>query len=347
MEQSEIEQRLATSLTHIEKLATLNQTPNIKLVELKHEIEQHGKEQLQQLEQRDVIALNKNANAELLLEAIVMTDGSRPAFLIAGDRVDLDSNPKGNWKQLITVSGSLLEDAITCVGRIESAIYEHRYYGTGFLIADDLLMTNLHVLQAIATLNTDGHWQLKPTMQVNFGREKNGHQNKNIRLIIDVVYYGPSSGAHGKVDTALLKLNQVKDEFLPRKLISPSPDLPAANEIVYVIGYPGPSEPGTYSNWILNQLFADGYGYKRLSPGIILPPGPAGRAIRFTHDATTMGGNSGSPVIQATSMLTATGLHYAGSPGRANFAHALAAIKSITGGPNNKQFSEILGDYGI
>jgi len=347
MQEAEIEERIATSLTHIEKLATQNKAPNIRLVELKQEIEQHGKELLQQLEQRDVIALNKNANAELLLEAIVMTDGSRPTFLLANDRVDFDSNPKGNWEQQITASGPLIEDAITCVGRIESAIDERYYFGTGFLIANNLLITNLHVLQEIATLRTDGNWQLSHIVQVNFGREKNGWQVKNVRKINAVVYYGPFSGTNGKVDMALLQLDNVEDQFLPRRLISPSLELPAADEVIYVIGYPGPPEAGIYSNTILSQLFADGYGFKRLSPGLVQSSGPITDAIRFTHDATTMGGNSGSPVLKAGAVLTATGLHYAGAPSYANFAHALSAIRSIAGGPNTKQFSEILGDYGV
>ena len=48
----------------------------------------------------------------------------------------------------------------------------------------------------------------------------------------------------------------------------------------------------------------------------------------FTHDATTLGGNSGSTAIRVMSPLGVAGLHFGGATLTANFAHSLAAVKA-------------------
>ena len=69
---------------------------------------------------------------------------------------------------------------------------------------------------------------------------------------------------------------------------------------------------------------------KRLAPGVTHRPLGSLRGDKrrwvFGHDATTLGGSSGSPALAWTG--TAFGLHFAGRSIDTNCAHAVSAITS-------------------
>jgi hypothetical protein len=106
--------------------------------------------------------------------------------------------------------------------------------------------------------------------------------------------------------------------------------LPGRN--VYVLGYPAPD----YRNDVAVQrsIFGDRYFVKRMQPGAGMPP-PAGAIFRMEpcstgaeqedvmfHDASTLGGNSGSCVVDLESNQV-MGLHFAGQYMQYNEAVAL------------------------
>jgi hypothetical protein len=98
---------------------------------------------------------------------------------------------------------------------------------------------------------------------------------------------------------------------------------------VYVVGYPGDEHSTTPD--MFAQLFAGVKSFKRLAPGRIT--GAAGdladdpRAWILTHDASTLGGNSGSALADYDQDgRTLLGLHFAGQHARQNWAHALERI---------------------
>jgi V8-like Glu-specific endopeptidase len=53
-----------------------------------------------------------------------------------------------------------------------------------------------------------------------------------------------------------------------------------------------------------------------------------GKSWVFNHDATTLGGNSGSAAFDLDGTIAIVGLHFAGDWLRANHAHAVAAVKA-------------------
>jgi serine protease len=55
----------------------------------------------------------------------------------------------------------------------------------------------------------------------------------------------------------------------------------------------------------------------------------------MSHDATTLGGNSGSIVVSVNVGLPACALHFAGAPLTANYAHALSAVRASGVLPND------------
>jgi hypothetical protein len=74
------------------------------------------------------------------------------------------------------------------------------------------------------------------------------------------------------------------------------------------------------------------FGVRYLSPGLVmqtptqlLPDSP--RPWVFTHDATSLGGNSGSCVLSFNHQLDVAGLHFAGDWLRANYAHAIPDVR--------------------
>ncbi len=117
----------------------------------------------------------------------------------------------------------------------------------------------------------------------------------------------------------------------------PNTDGPVGNlDAVYVIGFPGP--PAFFGgvddgvNWrkIYRTLFGNLYGVKRFAPGIVHKPlGTLTGDIRgwvFGHDATTLGGSSGSPIVGfVDGKLAAFGLHFASASEFTNSAHAFSA----------------------
>ena len=117
----------------------------------------------------------------------------------------------------------------------------------------------------------------------------------------------------------------------PLTLMSRDPG-PLEGGSVYVLGYPAPD----YRNDTVVQrsIFGDRYFVKRLQPGAAMAP-PADAIIRMEpcssgagpddvmfHDAPTLGGNSGSCVVDLDSHQV-IGLHFAGRYMQYNEAVAL------------------------
>ena len=113
----------------------------------------------------------------------------------------------------------------------------------------------------------------------------------------------------------------------------------ARRKEIMVVGYPArpATLPTTESGDIdmavakrLVELFGADYGNKYASPGEIdlTTGGIPGDTPHWTmtHDATTLGGNSGSCVIGFDEPLAVLGLHFGGSWRRENYAHVVTAL---------------------
>lgn len=282
--------------------------------------------------------LSRNPEKTSLLEVIVRTDGSRPSFMVRNGAVDKATSPPGTWGNLLDASADRLNEAIACVGRIN---INDEHIGTGYLIHKNLILTNRHVLQAIATFENNGQWQLAPGARIDFGYEFRARQSINPRLLKRVVFCGsqyidPHTIDHNKLDLALIELEPTAPENLPQRILSffSGTEWPEANTNIFTIGYPG--NPGldglrTY-NTLLEQLFRSTYGCKRIAPGTVIPSAGQVNPWTIAHDATTLGGNSGSVIIVAGREYAAAGLHYGGTlkAPRENWGHNLGLTMSTT-----------------
>jgi len=128
---------------------------------------------------------------------------------------------------------------------------------------------------------------------------------------LDKIIYLEETGEH-LPDLAFLQL--AKRPHLPPPVPLWTERIDTGRGVV-VIGYPARdsrNEPDA-----VTQVFGDIYDVKRLAPGLIT--GAPRKDWFFTHDCSTLGGNSGSLVADIETGR-AVGLHFGGRFGEANFA---------------------------
>ncbi len=105
------------------------------------------------------------------LEAIIL-DVGRPALLIFSGSF-LPPAPLPPWEILNQVRNNI-ESTFRSVGRIEVEGHpDMQWVGTGFLVAEDVVMTNRHVARVFSERATSGDWVFERGMQasINYGRE--------------------------------------------------------------------------------------------------------------------------------------------------------------------------------
>jgi serine protease len=287
--------------------------------------------------------------ARLAIEALILVDG-RPALPTCKGEVNLQDPEATGWVNLLSEHKSALKTICAAVGRIDLA---GGHVGTGFLIAPNLVLTNRHVAEVIAKpfrKDSGEVWLMKAgSPWIDFGREACDEAVSRFR-ILRVVAAGPDPidlrVNPKRLDAALL-------EIAPTSLSSDPQPVPVtflapqalANEEpgqVVSIGYPGapayeprgpmPTKEDEQVMASLKRIFNMTYGVKRVSPGKIVtkagvvPDG--GKSWVFTHDATTLGGASGSCVVRlAGGEARVMGLHFGGAWLAHNFAHLTAKLK--------------------
>ena len=285
------------------------------------------------LQARESLSIIGNENPEfklvekqvLALEAIVIANGTRPSL-----KYDDLKNEKqldfGEWENSFLEFKEQIVATSRSVGRIDSS-NEHR--GTGFVVAPGLIMTNRHVLLSLAEEVPDSKWNFKGSASISFGEKK-------YEILPEVAYSGfgdvNEEVDFNNIDMAILRCREIDGFFPPPLKFKQSESDVMKGRYAYIIGFPGKPGPG-YENFIvLRKLFNFEFGVKRISPGEIDSAiGDVNDDIHgrvFEHDCTTLGGSSGSPVIDFDETGTGVfGLHFAGAKRISNFAHATAVFR--------------------
>ena len=283
----------------------------------------------------------------MALEALVKLEG-RPALLVKDNgEIDFASPALGEWSALFTVRRDELKTICAAVGRIDVEFGGKWFHaGTGTLYPGGLVVTNRHVMEGFAEpLPSQGapRYILVRGTRIDFspGANDPAHQFE----IDSVVGAGTKRIGRvadpAKLDMAVLRLR-------PGSAPLPAPVSPqplALNEQIQdliAVGYP--AEP-TMSAAVdpvsgkvsakawdrLMDIYQLGYGKKYVSPGLIMAAlgtvdgDPQHWA--FSHDATTLPGNSGS-LMASLGTAGAFGLHFGGAPLRQNLAHGLSAVRA-------------------
>jgi endonuclease G len=271
----------------------------------------------------DKLALNQDLSAAEFgaLEAIILPD-LRPAVDIIGGKFTVTHSL---WKPIFDDEKvrQRVERAIPSIGRIElPGNKQYPYGGTGFVVGKGLLMTNRHVAQIFASGLGDRRLDFIAGAQagINFVREQ-GHIDDGKTFMVDRIVM-----IHPYWDMALLAVKGLDGGPDPLKLsLSDARDLPDRN--IAVIGYPA-FDPRNPSD-VQQQVMGGRYNVKRLQPGELkaaMGTASFGKVVRAaTHDCSTLGGNSGSALIDLDTGEV-LGLHFGGEYQKQNYAVPAEAL---------------------
>lgn len=259
------------------------------------------------------------------LETIVNRE--RPVLFVRDGKFDLNEvtalGPEAvDLVDRMRQQGSRLFSLLPLIGRIDVVNFPNNvdFVGTGWFVDTDVVVTNRHVASLIA--RWDGR---KFAFTRGIGGQTiessvcNAHEFDDVApeasrifKVTEVLYIEPDSGPH---DIAFLKVERRTDGRTPSFIPVAASDAPDEMPVC-VIGYPARAPRRVIPDQeLMKQLYRDRFDVKRAAPGFTsgLDGGSA------THDCTTLGGNSGSVVIELATGL-AVGLHYAGIYEEDNFA---------------------------
>lgn len=280
------------------------------------------------------------------LEAVVLTDGTRPSLTVTRGFVDLANPEIGDWDQPFGHFGDAMKGVVAAVGRVNIPTGVG-FAGTCFAIGPDLVVTNRHVLEEFARQGEDGSWTLlhPDATTIDFVAEANA-ESSTANKVLSVAFAGPDpinrqiNFAH--LDLAVLRVDP--GEGLPAAVkLESDPDAVGESRNLYLVGFParpqthygeGTPRPGYETSEVMASVFQWKFGVKKLAPGRVdkAPGDLVGDAKQwvFSHDASTLGGNSGSAVVDLSiDGSRIIGLHFGGLARKQNWSHAVARVQEF------------------
>lgn len=258
------------------------------------------------------------------LESIVLRR-QRPVLAIKDNDTQLvfaDQADSAIWEGRLKQAKPALDRAIRAVGRVELKGGELDWVGTGWLVADTIMVTNRHVANVFAIRNGEG-FTFKigndgpMRASVDFLQEI-GNDNTLVFQLIKPLHIEPEPGP----DISFFEIAVVGGD---PKLATPI-ELAAqvmTTENVATIGYPAYDSRIPETD-LMERIYGKVYNKKRLAPGGVTSVEPS----RILHNCTTLGGNSGSVVLDLDSGR-ALGLHFSGSFLATNYAVRSDVVKKV------------------
>lgn len=252
-------------------------------------------------------------------EAIILLDG-RPAQLIQDGRWLAPRSAE--LERRLDDAKARLELVIPRVARVEIVDYTADYVGTGWMIDEDVMVTNRHVASLFAARRGDAlAFRTTPegdTMRVRVDFVREYERSTTRQVGVEEVLFIEDAG-DARPDLALLRLSSGAGLPAPIEL---DDGVVGFHDHVAVIGYP--ADDPRNDSFAIREYFGAVFGVKRLSPGWIMGVRQDGKLLQ--HDCTTLGGSSGSPVINLATGK-ACGLHFSGTFRDSNYAVTSAAVK--------------------
>ncbi|HIK03093.1 MAG TPA: trypsin-like peptidase domain-containing protein [Trichormus sp. M33_DOE_039] len=301
----------------------LTNSPESEMVQ----IEKNEPEKTTVMERNEGKITEKNTHKIVKQLEVIVKIFTRPVIYIKNDTFNAD-DPIASQYLLPTVKEKLkkaqefITPAIKASGRI--GIFPNQgnldYLGTGWLIADDIIVTNRHVAMCFANGEKDTAVSFQPGKEVyiNFKAEYSNEDEAlfKIESILYVQDVKKSPMDSVDPDIAFLRVSKkgVSGIPLPDPISLSDTPVEKGRDVV-VIGYPGPlsNQDGMRIRENFNifyNIFQGIFGVKRLQPGQIQID-ETKKDSRIAHDCTTLGGNSGSVVLDIETGRS-VGLHFAG-----------------------------------
>jgi|JI10StandDraft_1071094.scaffolds.fasta_scaffold03512_11 endonuclease G len=267
-----------------------------------------------------VISNPANPESLAVAEAVVVPY-MRPVLFVKGGKIEIPESEQ--LKERLFKYKPRIEPALKSVGRVELVNHQLKYAGTGWMIEENIMITNRHVANVFADKNKTGFGGSFKTnflgvpigAKIDFKEEYNpGKPNTSqFEVQIEKIIYLPDEDPRFP-DMAILKLK--KTAGIPTPITFQDGKLKLHQDIG-VVGYPAKDPRGVDSEEMEKRIFGEVFGVKRYAPGQIIQV--PGKHWYFAHDASTLGGNSGS-LVQDMETGHAIGLHFSGVLLDANYA---------------------------
>lgn len=300
----------------LERLRQFNQTVRERDPHLAEEAKSGVKAKAKSKVILEGVAPGAAPTDELALESIIMRT-QRPVLAIRNNDTVLefeDVEDSKTWKDRLAAARPLLAGAIPAVGRIELTGSKYDWIGTGWLINESVLVTNRHVAEAFAMRKGQGFSFTIGTMgqlveaAVDFLEEVDNDKQLVFKLLRPLfIQQAPGP------DVSFFEVDLTSGESSLAKPITLATSVKETVNAA-VIGYPA------YDSRIpdvdlMERIYGKKYNKKRLAPGAVTKV----QEKQILHDCTTLGGNSGSVVIDLDTG-DALGLHFSGTFLTANYA---------------------------
>jgi hypothetical protein len=263
------------------------------------------------------------------LEAVVF-QFARPALFMRDGGYGAAPPP---WDRVLEPHRASIAALAARVGRVEFVgLPQFPYAGTGFLVGEDVVMTNCHVASLFAQADDQGRWAFRPGFSASLST---ADDPRPLHFADPLPGFDVTEliGVHERLDLALLRVEPAAGaDALPEPLTVAAQDPgPLDGRRLFVIGYP--MFDALAKPELQELIFGRPFDVKRLQPGeaMATPPGAtpvrtpcsnAGNEDAMFHDASTLRGNSGSAVFDLEQGKV-IGLHFSGAQWRFNRAVAL------------------------
>jgi endonuclease G len=249
------------------------------------------------------------------LEALVLGQGLRPAFDI--ERDSFGALPD-DW-QTLNDRREALEPLIRGIGRIDIAGHpdpDKAKLGTAFVCGSALLVTNRHIAaEFVEGTGAETEIRFMPGRIPSVDLKQEVDSLSSIPLVVTAPVLILDSW-----DVALLQVAGLPPGVSALPLAGTLPSAIAEREAA-VVGYPALDREEDL--FVQMEIFRNVFDKKRLQPGRLKGLCPVQSfdrtVVALIHDCSTLGGNSGSAVIDVAT-ATVWGIHFSGQTHVANFA---------------------------
>ncbi|MGR6430544.1 trypsin-like peptidase domain-containing protein [Rhizobium sp. PAMB 3174] len=247
----------------------------------------------------------------------------RPAFILINDGLPDNASPPPGFTQEFDIMKPHIQRAAAATGKIHISAAPEQVLATCVRVGANplLVATARHVARVIlqegAGISAGPSPEVEPA-NLSALRDLEVEFEATDEFARETIGIEAFEFIHSSLDIALLRLKKPSSR-LPIPLAAALTGTATTNAPICVVGYPV-TPPSASGQSKFEAVFGVGdevkTGIKRASPGrlkaVSEPPGPISKTAR--HDATTLPGSSGSPVIDATTGGL-IGLHYQGDTG--------------------------------
>lgn len=254
---------------------------------------------------------------QAIAEESIILRRHRPVLRVIQDTTELKFAERADseiWKARLMAAKEQIDAAIKAVGRINLTGAILDWVGTGWLVRKDIIVTNRHVAKEfVSTGGAALRFMTGVTgdpiaAEIDFLKEFERADTREFRLT-KPIYVAPEGGP----DIAFFEVEQVSGDNCLSDPIALAKH-PRETKNVATVGYPA-FDTRIPDIELMEQIYGRHYNKKRLAPGAITEIDET----RVWHNCTTLGGNSGSAVIDLISG-EALGLHFSGAFLQTNYA---------------------------